>query len=63
MPQQVMQTSSKEVPYWTVANGFDTMFSLWNPTDQGQDMVAIFYFGAGQVSMSFRFISTLRLPR
>ncbi len=47
LSQQVMQTQSKEVPYWTVANGFDTMFALWNPTDEAQDIVAIFYYGDG----------------
>src|SRR5713101_5571443 len=32
---------------WGVANGNDTMFSLWNPTDAPQDIVATFYYGNG----------------
>src|SRR6266446_1578144 len=30
---------------WGVANGNDTMFSLWNPTDTPQDIVATLYYG------------------
>src|SRR6266436_6234567 len=30
---------------WGVAHGNDTMFSLWNPTDTPQDIVATLYYG------------------
>ncbi len=49
-PQGVGKSLSKQAAYWTVANGFDTMFSLWNPTDQAQDLVATFYYADGSGS-------------
>ena len=42
-PQAVGTSNSKFTTYWGVANGNDTMFSLWNPTDTPQDIVATFY--------------------
>src|SRR5439155_6270042 len=46
-PQGVGSSKSKFANYWGVANGNDTMFSLWNPTDTPQDIVATFYYGNG----------------
>ena len=46
-PQGVGTSKSKFANYWGVANGNDTMFSLWNPTGAPQDIVATFYFGNG----------------
>jgi len=45
-PQGVGRSLSKEGHYWKVADGFDTMFTLWNPTDRAQDFVATFFFGS-----------------
>lgn len=47
IPQTVGQTLSREIPYWSVANGFDTMLSIWNPTASAQDLAIILYFGDG----------------
>src|SRR5712691_1241619 len=44
-PQGVGSSNSKFANYWGVAHGNDTMFSLWNPTDTPQDIVATFYYG------------------
>jgi Big-like domain-containing protein len=49
-PQGVGRTNSKQVSYWTVASGFDTMYSLWNPTSQAQDLTVTFYYGDGSGS-------------
>ncbi len=46
-PQGIGKSFSKVGPYWSVANGFDTMYSLWNPTAQAQDFVVTFYYGDG----------------
>lgn len=46
-PQGVSTSRIKFTNYWGVANGNDTMFSLWNPTDTAQDIVATFYYGDG----------------
>src|SRR5216683_4915476 len=44
-PQGIGTSRSKFANYWGVAHGNDTMFSLWNPTDTPQDIVATFYYG------------------
>ncbi len=46
-PQGVSATHSKFSNYWGVADGNDTMFSLWNPTDTAQDILATFYYADG----------------
>lgn len=46
-PQGVSSARSKDSNYWGVANGSDAMYSLWNPTDAAQDIVATFYYGDG----------------
>ena len=35
---------SKETPYWSTANGADTMVSLWNPSDKSEDVLMTLYF-------------------
>src|SRR4029077_3243878 len=45
--QGVGRSQSKFANYWGVANGNDTMFSLWNPTGAGQDIAVTFYYGDG----------------
>ena len=37
----------KGISHWTVANGADTMYSLWNPMNAPQDFVATLYYGDG----------------
>jgi hypothetical protein len=37
----------KGIGYWTVANGQDTMYSLWNPTNTDQDFVLTLHYGDG----------------
>src|SRR6266478_4149156 len=44
-PQGIGTSRSKFANYWGVAHGNDTMFSLWNPTDTPQDIVATLYYG------------------
>lgn len=46
-PQGVGSSRSKYSNYWGVANGNDTMYSLWNPTDTPQDIAATFYYDDG----------------
>lgn len=40
----------KEVSYWSVANGSDTMIDLWNPNSSPEDYVVTLYYsdGSGQ---------------
>ena len=44
-PQGLGRSFSKEGHYWKVADGFDTMFTLWNPADWAEDFVVTFFFG------------------
>ncbi len=46
-PQGVGSSRSKYTNYWGVANGNDTMLSLFNPTNAAQDILATFYYGDG----------------
>src|SRR5216684_3260778 len=43
-PESVGSFRSKNANYWGVANGNDTMFSLWNPTGAAQDILVTFYY-------------------
>ena len=47
-PRGVSQTASKSAIYWLMGNGFDTMYSLWNPSNQPQDLLLTFRYGVGQ---------------
>lgn len=46
-PQGVSTSHSKYTNYWGVSNGNDTMYSLFNPTDTAQDILATFYYADG----------------
>ncbi|HEV2386362.1 MAG TPA: Ig-like domain-containing protein [Candidatus Acidoferrales bacterium] len=44
------QTLSKDSPFWTTADGSDTMFTLWNSGSSAEDLIATFTWNgmAGQ---------------
>ena len=46
-PEAVGTFRSKDANYWGVANGNDTMFTLWNPTNAAQDVLVTFHYGDG----------------
>jgi hypothetical protein len=46
-PQGIGQSIGTITGYWSVADGNDSMFSLWNPTDTPQDIIATLYYGDG----------------
>jgi hypothetical protein len=46
-PQGVGESGRKIGQYWSVANGNNTMFSLWNPTDKAQDILMTIFYGDG----------------
>jgi hypothetical protein len=41
-------SAGKTSVFWTTANGFDTMYSIWNPASQAQPLLATFQLGNGQ---------------
>jgi hypothetical protein len=49
-PEGVGKSFGKAAAYWTVANGFDTMYTVFNPTDKAEDIVATFHNGDGSGS-------------
>jgi hypothetical protein len=42
------ETASKTSIYWTIANGFDTMYSLWNPGGKPEDLLLKFQYAPGK---------------
>ncbi len=46
-PKAISTATSQFSNYWSVANGNDTMYSLWNPTPSAQDILVTFYYGDG----------------
>ncbi len=46
-PEGLGQSLSKEASYWSVADGFDTMFSVWNPISTAEDLTVTFYYADG----------------
>jgi hypothetical protein len=45
--EAIGQSFGRSIGHWTVANGADSMYSLWNPTNAGQDFVVTLYYGDG----------------
>ena len=45
--EPIGQSFGKGIGHWTVANGVDTMYSLWNPTNTDQDFVVTLHYGDG----------------
>jgi hypothetical protein len=45
--EAIGQSLGRAIGHWTVANGVDTMYSLWNPTNTAQDFVVTLYYGDG----------------
>jgi hypothetical protein len=47
VPRGVSESASKNLSYWSTANGDDTMVTLWNAADEAQDLVFTIFFSAG----------------
>lgn len=50
LPQGINSGWAKDIGGWTVAHGYDTMFTLWNPTGKAEDLLATFYYPTGSGS-------------
>src|SRR5271169_2815225 len=46
-PQGIGATHRRIGGHWSVASGNDTMFNLWNPIDEAQDISVAFQYGDG----------------
>ncbi|MFZ0745351.1 MAG: hypothetical protein WAM85_13150 [Terracidiphilus sp.] len=38
-PHAVAESASKSLSYWNIADGDDTMVTIWNPADEAQDFI------------------------
>jgi len=47
LAQQLDETLSQQSPFWTVGDGWDTLYMLWNWTDKAEDVVVTFYYSDG----------------
>jgi len=47
VPGLLLQSAAKTLPYWSTGNGDDTMVTLWNPTDEVQDLRFTTFFAGG----------------
>jgi hypothetical protein len=47
LPTRVHEGLAKSISYWSIANGDDTMVTLWNPADEAQDFVFTLFFASG----------------
>jgi hypothetical protein len=54
MPSLVAESESKNLSYWSVDNGDDTMVALWNPADEEQDLVFEIFFSGGHYLLPAR---------
>ncbi len=54
VPARSVETSlSKETPYWSTANGADTMVTIWNPSSTPEDITMTLHFAGGSRRYTF----------
>ena len=46
-PHGITESGARSLSYWSTANGDDTMVTLWNPADEGQDFLFTVTFTGG----------------
>jgi hypothetical protein len=47
IPRALTESAARSIPYWSTANGDDTMVTLWNPADEDQDLTYTLFFSGG----------------
>jgi hypothetical protein len=47
LPEAIAPSGAKNSAYWDAQNGFDTMYTIWNPTDSPEDLIVLVRYGAG----------------
>lgn len=50
-PHGIGESVSKSLSYWSIANGDDTMVTLWNGADEAQDVVFRLTFSSGSYEL------------
>lgn len=51
VPQGVGPTFGKEIPFWSTAQGNDTMITLWNATNTAEDLALTLYWNSGHYKL------------
>jgi hypothetical protein len=54
LPQIVRESAAKSLARWSIADGDDTMVTLWNPADEAQDFVLTLFFSGGHYEYPIR---------
>jgi hypothetical protein len=52
-PQAIAENIGSITGYWSVDDGNDSMFNIWNPTDAPQEILATLYYGDGSGTYKF----------
>ena len=47
VPEGVGSSGGKEISYWKLGDGYDTMITLWNPGAEAEDLVLTLYYAEG----------------
>ncbi|MGD0097884.1 MAG: hypothetical protein ABSB60_15450, partial [Terracidiphilus sp.] len=47
LPEAIAPSGAKNSAYWDAQGGFDTMYTIWNPTDSPEDLIVLVRYGAG----------------
>ncbi|MGD0097886.1 MAG: hypothetical protein ABSB60_15460 [Terracidiphilus sp.] len=47
LPKAIAPSRAKNSAYWEAQGGFDTMYTIWNPTDSPEDVIALVRYGKG----------------
>lgn len=50
-PIAILESVGKTAGYWSTGNGDDTMVTLWNPADEGQDFAFRLFFSGGRYTL------------
>jgi len=46
VPQVIAPSGSKTSVYWLTSGGFDTMYTVWNPGSDAEDLLATLHYGS-----------------
>jgi hypothetical protein len=54
IPRTLLESAAKGLPFWSTANGDDTMVTLWNPADEEQELVFTLSYTGGHYAYPIR---------
>lgn len=51
LPRGIQESAAKSISYWSIANGDDTMVTIWNPADEAQNFSFSLNFTGGHYAV------------